>query len=390
MDSSSSSFELRKFMAPEFVFGIHAAALAGRYAQNYGARKILLVTDETLRKTTPWVNNLQQGLTDSHLPFVTFDQVSPNPRSAQIMRGAALYAEENCNAIVALGGGSVLDCAKGIGIVASNGGHILEFEGVDQIPCPIPPLICIPTTSGSASEVSQFAIILDENRKTKISIVSKAVVPDIGLLDPELTTTMDPHLTACTGLDALTHAVEAYVSNASSPFTDLHALEAVRLIWASLANTLAEPDNLYFRTQMLKGSLYAGLAFSNAILGATHALSHSLGGRLDLPHGECNAILLGPVIEYNFKACPERFITLGEIMGLPLDSMPEDAAAKLLSKTIETFRCTLGIDHSLRSLNVTASDIALLAANAAADPCLATNPRAMKLQDIEEIYEKAL
>lgn len=390
MNCSGSSLELRKFVAPEFVFGVSASRLTGRYAQNYGARKVLLVTDEVLRTTTSWVENIQKSLAAYDLPYVIFDKVSPNPTSAEIMSGAELYSSENCNAIVALGGGSVIDSAKGIGIAVSNYGHILAFEGVDKVTKPMPPLICVPTTSGSASEVSQFSIIRDENRKTKISIVSKALVPDVGLIDPELTTTMNSYLTACTGLDALTHAIEAYVSNASSPFTDLHALEAVRIIWNSLAQTIATPDDLYWRSQMLQGSLHAGLAFSNAILGAAHALSHSLGGRFNLAHGECNALLLGPVIEYNYCACPDRFNTLGKVIGVSLDTLPDDAAARKLCDTIENFRHKLGLSNTLRSLKVTPADINCLAANAALDACLATNPRLMTLQEIEAIYEKAL
>ncbi|MGI6091815.1 MAG: iron-containing alcohol dehydrogenase [Veillonellaceae bacterium] len=390
MNCSGSFFELRKFVAPEFIFGIGASELAGRYAQNYGAQKVLLVTDEVLRTTTPWVENIQKSLTAYGLPFVIFDQVSPNPTSFEIMNGAGLYSSANCNAIVALGGGSVIDCAKGIGIVVSNYGDILTFNGIDKVTKPMPPLISVPTTSGSASEVSQFAIIRDEKSKTKISIVSKAILPDVGLIDPELTTTMDSYLTACTGLDALTHAVEAYVSNVNSLFTDLHALEAVRLIWTSLAEAIAAPDNLYWRSQMSQGSLQAGLAFSNAILGAAHALSHSLGGHFNLAHGECNALLLGPVVEYNYCACPDRFNTLGKIMGVSLDTMPDDAAAKKLRDTIENFRHKVGLSHTLRSLNVTPADINCLAANAASDVCLATNPRSMTIQEIEAIYEKAL
>lgn len=390
MAYSSAFYELRKFVAPEFVFGIGAAKLAGRYAYNCGARKVLLVTDQILLTATPWVEVIVQSLAENDLPFAIYNQISSNPTSDQVMGGAALYSEENCNAIVAVGGGSVLDCAKGIGIVASNHKHILAFEGVDKVARPMPPLICVPTTSGSASEVSQFAIIRDETRRTKISIVSKAVVPDVGLIDPELTTTMNSYITACTGLDALTHAIEAYVSNASSPFTDLHALKSAELIWSSLAAATNSPKDLFWRSQMLMGSLHAGLAFSNAILGAVHALSHSLGGLFDLAHGECNAILLGPVIEYNFSACPERFYTLGKIMGLSLDSLPEQTAAKKLRDTIESFRNRLGLANSLRSLNVTTADIRCLATNAALDPCLATNPRFLTPESIEAIYEKAL
>jgi len=389
-EKHSSFLELRKFVAPEFVFGAGARHLAGRYAANFGARKVLLVTDATLHQRAPWVEDVQESLDRSNIPYILFEQVSPNPRSAEVMKGAELFAQEHCNAIVALGGGSVMDCAKGIGIVSANGGHILDFEGVDRIPRAMPPLLCIPTTSGAASEVSQFVIILHEQRKTKIAIVSKAVVPDAGLIDPEIAVTMDPYLTACSGMDALTHAIEAYVSNASSPVTDLHALEAVRLIWQALPEVIKQPDDVGWRAQMLMGSLQAGLAFSNAILGAAHAMAHSLGGFLDLAHGECNAILIGPVVEYNYPACPEKFQNIGRIMGIDLEKLPTDAAARELRRMIEEFRRRVGILKTLRDLGVDKLIIEQLIEPALQDACMATNPRVMSPKDVKDVYEQAL
>ncbi len=391
MENNHSSFlELRKFVAPEFIFGVGARKLTGRYALNFGARKVLLVSDEFLYSKTPWVDEVEQSLKDAGISYVLFLQVSPNPRSGEIMKGAEVFKHEQCNGIVALGGGSVMDCAKGIGIVSVNGSHILDFEGVDRIPRPMPPLLCIPTTSGTASEVSQFTIILDEFRKCKIAIVSKAVVPDIGLLDPEVTVTMSPYLTACSGMDALTHAVEAYVSNASSSITDLHALEAIRLIWEALPEVIAQPTHLGWRAQALMASLQAGLAFSNAILGATHAMAHSLGGFLDLPHGECNAILLGPVMQYNYSACPEKFQRIGEILGLSLGGLPEESAAQELCQGIEIFRRKLGINRTLKDLGVSPFEISQLVEYALHDSCMATNPREMAAKDVESVYEQAL
>jgi len=391
MDKDHSSFlELRKFVAPEFIFGVGARKLAGRYAHNFAARKILLVTDKRLYSETSWVKDVEQSLKNSGVDYVLFVEVSPNPRSAEVMHGATVFALEQCDGIVALGGGSVMDCAKGIGIVCANGGHILDFEGVDRIVRAMPPLVCIPTTSGTASEVSQFAIILHEERKCKISIVSKAVVPDVGLLDPEVTVTMDCYLTVCSGMDALTHAIEAYVSNASSSITDLHALEAIRLLWEALPEVVAQPAHLGWRAQILMASLQAGLAFSNAILGATHAMAHSLGGFLDLAHGECNAILLGPVMQYNYSACPEKFKKIGEILGLSLDELTDQVAAQTICQAIETFRRQLGIGKSLKDLGVSQTDFSQLIEYALQDACMATNPKVMAVKDVESVYEQAL
>ena len=387
---TQSLLELRKFVAPEFIFGLGARKLVGRYAKNCGARKVLLVTDKFLREHTLWIQEMRQLLTAAGLESVLFDQITPNPRSEETMEGARLFHQEHCNTIVAIGGGSVMDCAKGIGIVSSNGGHVLDFEGVDRILRPMPPLLCLPTTSGTASEVSQFAIIMAEKRRTKIAIVSKAVVPDAALIDPELTVTMPPELTACTGLDALTHAIEAYVSNASSPVTDLHALEAIRLIGLSLPTAWADPNNLVARSQMLLASLEAGLAFSNAILGAVHAMAHSLGGFLDLPHGECNAILLAPVIRSNMEVCPERYQQIALALQLPVADLSPRESSHILCNYIEDLRRRLGVDRTLKDLGVRKEHLPLLAEHASNDACLATNPRDLTAEELEAVYEQAL
>jgi alcohol dehydrogenase class IV len=175
----------------------------------------------------------------------------------------------------------------------------------------MPPVICVPTTGGTSADVSQFVIVTDLELRTKLAIISKSVVPDVSLVDPETLTSMDPFLGACTGMDALVHAVEAFVSNAHSPLTDLHALHAVELIYKNLAASLRDPANLELRAPVMLGSLEAGLAFSNASLGAVHAMAHSLGGYLDLPHGECNAMLLQHVAAFNYQSASERYEEVG-------------------------------------------------------------------------------
>lgn len=382
-------FELRKFVAPEFVFGLNSRHLVGRYAANFGAHKVLLVSDKSLDDETNWVRDVEQSLTKAGISYVKFLRITPNPRSEEVMEGARLFADEQCNGLIALGGGSVMDCAKGIGIVSANGSNILDFEGVDKIPHAMPLLICLPTTSGSASEVSQFSIILDEKRKCKIAIVSKAVVPDVALLDPEVTVTMNPYLTACCGMDTLTHAIEAYVSNASSPITDLHALEAIKLVWEALPEVIKKPDDVGWRAQMMLASLQAGLAFSNAILGAAHAMAHSLGGFLDLAHGECNAILLGPVIQYNYSACPEKFQAIGKMMGIDIENTAKELIGSKLCEEVERFRRGIGVGNTLRDLGVKYDDLPQLVDYALRDACMSTNPKPMTVKDVTAVYEQA-
>ncbi len=381
--------ELRKFVAPEFVFGMGARKLAARYARNFGARKVLVVTDPGV-VAAGWTPEVLAALAAAGFPYALFDGVTPNPKDHEVMVGADLYRQEHCDIIVAVGGGSPLDAAKGISMVVANQRHILEFEGVDRVPVPGPPLICIPTTAGTGADVSQFAIILDTRRRVKIAIVSKTLVPDTALVDPEVTITMPADLTAATGLDALTHAIEAFVSNASSPITDLHALEAIRLVAGYLPTAVAEPHNLTARRQMMLASLQAGLAFSNASLGAVHALAHSLGGYLDQPHGECNAILLPHVIAFNFDAAAGRYVHIGEALGLALAGMPVAQQKQAVISAVKQLIAAAGVQETLSQLGVQRQDLAPLADRAFHDPCLVTNPRAPTRQDLEEIYEAAL
>jgi len=384
-----SLLQMRKFLAPEFVFGPGSSDLAGRYAQNLGAPKAMVVSDTGIA-AAGWTAKVIDNLRAAGLSVVEFLDVSPNPRDSQIMEGAAIYARENCGMLVAVGGGSPIDCAKGIGIVHTNEQHILSFEGADNVPLPGPPLICIPTTAGTSADVSQFAIIGDTSRKVKIAIVSKALVPDVSLLDPALTVSMPPALTAHTGLDALTHAMEAYVSNASSPMTDLLALEAIRQVAANLPQAYARPQDLLARAGMLHASLLAGLAFTNAILGAVHAMAHSLGGFLDLPHGQCNAILLDHVVRRNFAAAPARYRRIAQALGADLSTTPEDQGAAVLLQALRDLKTTVGVTQTLSDLGVASSDIPALTDMALRDPCLTTNPATLSRADIEQLFTEAL
>jgi alcohol dehydrogenase class IV len=385
----SDSFELRKFVAPEFVLGTDARLLAGRYAKNLGARRVLVVTGPNLIREG-WVKSVTDSLEDVEIDYTIFSGVTSNPRDHEVTKGAQIFKESGCDSIVAIGGGSPIDCAKGIGIVSSNGGNILDYEGVDKIPVPAPPLICIPTTAGTGADVSQFAIITDTKRRVKIAIISKKTVPDIALIDPLPLTTLSHELTAHTGMDAITHSVEAYVSNASSPVTDVNALESIRLMHAHLHLAVKSPKNPEHRYQTMLGSLLAGLAFSNASLGAIHAMAHSLGGLSDLPHGECNALLLQHVIAFNFPACPKRFEEIGNALGMDLTGLSVTDKKEKIISGIASLRNTLGVTETLGDLGVKKQDIPSLARNAMNDPCMATNPRQPTLKDIERIYEEAL
>jgi len=237
--------------------------------------------------------------------------------------------------------------------------------------------------------VSQFAIITDSARKVKIAIVSKMVIPDIAIVDPLTTVTMTPELTACTGMDALCHAFEACVSTAGSRLTEMMALEAARLIVNNLDGAYRNPDNINFRDPMMMASMMAGLAFSNASLGLVHAMAHSLGGALDLAHGECNAILLEKVVHFNYAAAADKYARLAEAMGAPTHEDDFDQAASDLAASIAALRHRLGITQRLSELGVREADLPQLARFAVQDPCLSTNPREAAESQIEAIYKEA-
>ncbi len=381
--------QLRKFVVPEIVFGAGALEEVGHYAQAFGLNRPLVISDPGVVAAgwTPRVAHLLRAA--GVLPTI-FTALTPNPKDHEVMAGVEAFFAADCDGLVAVGGGSVLDTAKGIGIVAMNGGHILDYEGVDTVTVPMPPLIAIPTTAGSAADISQFAIITDTRRHAKIAIISKAIVPDVSLVDPLTLEPLPPALTAATGMDALAHAVEAYVSRANSPFTDLHALEAVRLLRDALPQAVANPHDMAARTHTMLASLHAGMAFSNASLGAVHALAHSLGGRRGLPHGECNALLLPAVVAFNFPAAAARYRQLATVLGIPLDGLDDMAAAQAMADALTSLRQNLGICGGLRQYGVQPDDIPHLAAIAAHDPCLITNPRPASVADIEDLYARLL
>ena len=379
----------RKFVSPEIVFGAGCRHSVGNYASNFGARKVLLVSDPGV-VAAGWVADVQASLLRQGIEHCLYTQVSPNPRSEEVMLGAELYCSQGCNVIVAVGGGSPMDCAKGIGIVVAHGRHIIEFKGVDTLRVPSPPLILIPTTAGTSADVSQFVIITNQDARMKFSIVSKGAVPDVSLIDPETTLSMDPFLSACTGIDALVHAIEAFVSTGAGPLTDSHALEAMRLINGNLVAMIANPNEIALREKIMLGSMQAGLAFSNAILGAVHAMSHSLGGFLDLPHGLCNAVLIEHVVAFNYKAAPERFKVVAETLGIDTRGLNHPQIRQRLVEHLIQFKRAVGFHETLGLHGVACSDIPFLSRNAMQDPCILTNPRDSTQRDVEVVYAEAL
>ena len=374
--------EVRKLVAPEIVIGTGTRSLVGRYARNLGARKVLVVTDPGL-VATGWPDDVVKSLEREDLAVVVFDRVTSNPRSAEVAAGAELYRLEGCDLIASVGGGSPTDCAKGIGIAASNARDILELEGIDNIRLPMPPLVCVPTTC-SGADVSQYAIVTDLERHRKVAIVSKAIVPDVTLVDPELLTTLSSSLAVASGIDALSHGLEAFLSNASAEITDVLALHAVRLLWAFLPRSLTEPSDLAVRRQVAIGATCAGLAFSNAGLGVLHALSHGIAGVDDGLHGKYVAPLLPRVLDFNFEAVPAgKMSQLRAALGL--EEVDTSSAKRQLVEAIERFVRDLGASAELSLAALSEAEAEVVVWHVMTDPCLATNPRTVARADIEQL-----
>jgi 1,3-propanediol dehydrogenase len=385
---------LAKFHVPEILFGPGSLPEAAHAAARLGARRPLLVTDPGLC-AAGWPDQLQAHLRDSGMRATVWEGVTPNPKDHEIAAGHVVYRDAGCDVIIALGGGSVIDAAKGIALLAGNGGVITDYEGVDRMAMPIPPLVMLPSTSGTGADVSQFCIITDTRRNTKITILGRALVPDVSVVDPHLLMTMPDWLNAATGLDALTHGIEAYVSRAHNPLTDHHALQAIALVGDNLERTMDRPHEEAARTAMAQAALQAGMAFTNAILGAAHAMSHQVGGLLDLPHGVINGVLLPHVIRFNAAADPGRFVPIAQALGLPGRVAPDsyDAAAEAAEwAALEVRRLgdELGVPKGLAEIGVSESDLPLLAVMTMADTCLSTNPREADKDDIETLFRSAL
>jgi alcohol dehydrogenase class IV len=380
---------LVKFHAPELVFGVGSLGEAGFAAGRLGARRPMVVTDPGIIEAG-WVDELLTYLEDSGLKPVVWSDVTPNPKDHEITSAYERYVEEGADVLVAVGGGSCIDAAKGVAILSGNAGEILDYAGVDQVTNPIPPLLMIPSTSGTGADVSQFCIVSDTARAVKITIMGRALVPDISITDPRLLMTMPEGLNAATGLDALTHGIESFVSLAHNPLADLHALNAVGLVCQNLRATMTRPREAEARSRMAQGSLNAGLAFTNAILGATHAMSHQVGGLLDAPHGVVNGVLLPHVIRYNAAAAPDRYVDLARSAGLRVDGMPGDEVAESLAEHVRRLADDVGVPRGLRELGVDDSVLPRLARTTLDDACLSTNPRAATAGDVEQIFRAAL
>lgn len=371
------------------IMGEKALNDAVEQIESLGFKQALIVTDPGMTKlgVTAEVKTLLQ---EHGVESLVYDGVQPNPTVENVNAGLAVLQTHQCDCVVSLGGGSAHDCAKGIALVATNGGHISDYEGVDVSKKPQLPLISINTTAGTASEMTRFCIITDQERHIKMAIVDRNVTPILSVNDPRLMAGMPAALTAATGMDALTHAIEAYVSTAADPITDACAIKAIELIRDNLYEAVHNGSNMQARTQMAYAQFLAGMAFNNASLGYVHAMAHQLGGFYDLPHGVCNAVLLPHVQRYNSQVAAPRLKDVGKALGVDVHGLSDKDGADAAIAAIVKLSQSVNIPSGLQELGAKEADFATLASNAMKDACGFTNPIQPSHDDVMAIFKAAM
>lgn len=381
-----TKFNQFKFEVPEIIFGRGLLHQVGACARRLGGRNVFLVSDQGLFQAG-WVDNVMRSLMEAGLTFVYFDGLTSNPKDHEIEAGAAEYIARGADVIVGLGGGSAMDVAKAVAILVSNGGKIRNYAGTDRIHRPLPPLVLCPTTCGTGSDVSQFAVINDSTEKCKFTIMSRCVAPDISLTDPDTLETLPDEHVETTATDALTHAIEAYFSLASSTLTNVNSLQALSILNKSFIPAIRErrPEDM---ENLARASLLAGMAFSNSLLGIGHALAHPIGGLYDANHGSVNAALLPEVLKYDFPVVVEKLPDMARALGHPVVS-DESGAMEMAQESVCGLLEACQSPTSLRSIGVRKEDLPELARRAARDVCLLTSPRATTEDDLLSLLRRA-
>lgn len=378
------------YMPPMSLMGKGAIKGLGAELKSRDFKKALIVTDKVL-VDIKLIEHLTNELSLNDIDYSIFDEVKPNPTEKNMEDGLAQLKVQSCDFVISFGGGSSHDCAKGIALVASNGGHIRDYsKGVHTAAKPQLPLVTVNTTAGTASEMTVFAIVTNEADETKYPVVDKHLTPIIAVNDSELMVAMPAFLTAATGMDALTHAVEAYVSTAATPVTDAVAIKAIELIAHHLETAVIYGSDIEARDAMQYAEYLAGMAFSNASLGYVHSMAHQLGGVYDLAHGLCNAILLPEVSRFNAKVKGERFADIAKTMGVDISNMSIDEAAEAGIVAIEALSQKIGTAQKLADLGVQEDRLEFMAINALNDACSLTNPRKATTEEIVNLYKKVM
>jgi len=378
--------EFNFYMPTKIHFGQNKIKKVGKIVKPYG-KKAFIVTGKTSARKLGFLKTLEEALKEEKIDAIFFEKVEPNPSVETVEKGAYSFKKEKCDFIVALGGGSPIDAAKAIGILVSNSLPLTQYFGKDKVEKSIPPLIAIPTTAGTGSEVTPYAVITESH--TKKIITSSKIFPKEAILDPVLTFSLSSTLTSDTGIDALSHAIESYVSKKASPLSETVALQAVKLIGEYLPKVIESPCDIEARSQMMYASLLAGIAISQTGTTLLHSMGYRLTSDFNVPHGRANGILLPSFWEINFSGCPEKFSTL--ILSLNRGVNKEKTKdAKKSSLLVKDFLCRVGLSEKI-TLDIKEENFVQFAKEVIENKRkLKNNPKELNLEDIVKIYKKAL
>lgn len=378
------------FLMPSVNFmGRGSIKVIGERAKMLGGKNALIVTDQGMVKAGI-VDKVKGYLEEAGIKTVLFDKVEPNPKDKDVMAGLKVFQEEKCDMIVTVGGGSSHDCGKGIGIMAKHPGNIYDYAGIETLTNDLPPIVCVNTTAGTASEVTRHCVVTNTDLNVKFVVVSSKNTPDLSINDPELMVKKPAGLTAATGMDALTHAVECYVSLGANPVTDACSIQAIKLISKYLRVAVANGENIEARENMAYASLLAGMAFNNGGLGYVHAMAHQLGGFYDMAHGVANAILLPHVERYNMISNLQKFADIAVFMGENIEGLSlRDAAEKAIDAMVQLSK-DVGIPSGLAEFGVKPESFEKMAEYALKDGNAGSNPIKGTAKDIVKIFEAAM
>ncbi|MBM4332683.1 MAG: iron-containing alcohol dehydrogenase [Deltaproteobacteria bacterium] len=374
--------------AGEVTFGVGSIQQVGLKVKRHGGNKILLVVDQGFAKSGP-LEKITDALKKEKISFVLFDAVEPEPQGETAEQCGFLAKNEGCDFVLGVGGGSAMDTAKAAAILATNGGRVRDYQGLDKVPRPGLPKGMVPTTAGTGSEVTFTAVFINTEEKKKAGINSVHLFPEMSVLDPELTLSLPPAVTAFTGMDALAHAIESYTSLSANPLSEMVSLEAIRRIGKSLRQAVATGSDLGARSEMLLGSLLAGIGLANAGVTAVHSLSYPLGGRFRVPHGVGNGLLLPAVMKYNVLSRPERFARIAGALGEKIEGLSVKEAAVQSVEAVKRLAHDIQVPERLSDLGIPESAFPWMAEEAmkVVRP-LENNPRPVSLEEAIGIYQK--
>ncbi len=372
--------------AGEITFGVGSVNRLGSAVRKAGGKKVLVVVDPGFAKTGSFIRVIQ-SLEREGLSFVLFDRVEPEPRTVVADQGGEVARKEKCDFVLGVGGGSAMDTAKAAAFLATNGGRARDYQGLDKVPRPGLLKGMVPTTAGTGSEVTFTAVFINEEEKKKAGINSPHLYPEMSVLDPELTLSLPPAVTAFTGMDALAHAIESYTSKAAHSLSEMFSLEGIHLIGKSLRRAVEEGSNLDARSDMLLGSLMAGIGLANAGVTAVHSLSYPLGGRFRVPHGVGNGLLLPAVMEYNALFLPEKFAKIAGAMGEKTEGLSAKNAALLAVESVKSLARDIQVPMRLSDLGIPESAFPEMAEEALkVTRPLENNPRPVSFEDAIQVY----